>query len=72
MHHTDVGAGVRARHVASPRVAGGCELQLPISALRMQRRTASEREGQPQRTEWPPLAHSLAEFGCRCLVTRMS
>ena len=33
--------------------------QLPISALRMRRRTAREGEGQPQRTEWPPVAHPL-------------
>ena len=33
--------------------------QLPISALRMRRRTAREGEGQPRRTEWPPVAHPL-------------
>ena len=33
--------------------------QLPISALRMRRRTAREGEGQPRRTECTPLAHSL-------------
>jgi hypothetical protein len=33
--------------------------QLPISALRMWRRTAREGEGQPRRTEWPPVAHPL-------------
>jgi hypothetical protein len=33
--------------------------QLPISALRMRRRTAREGEGQPRCTEWPPVAHSL-------------
>ena len=33
--------------------------QLPISALRMRRRTAREGEGQPRRTECTPVAHPL-------------